>query len=791
MSDDAEPDRPRGLRSDLPRTEFPPAGSAEPYAGFQGTVADRIAASESWWPPRPTPPQGAPNVVVILCDDVGFSDLGCFGGEIDTPSLDRLAADGLRLANFNVTPMCSPSRASLLTGMHTGHRVGVGHVAHSDPGFSGYAMELADDAATMPEILRDQAGYATMMVGKWHLAKDSDLSDAGPRHSWPLGKGFERYYGILDGFTNFHMPHRLVRDNSTVEVERYPDGYYFTDDITEQAVAMVRAVKAAHPAKPFLLYLSHGAAHAPLHAPAELIAKYADRYHVGWDVVREQRLARAIEQGVVEPGTQLPPRNSEPGYEAPAWDGLGDDERTLFARYMAVYAGMVESIDTSLGRLRTALEQLGEWDNTLVVFTSDNGASKEGGTTGTTSYYTHLGGDVDLRKDLARLDLIGGPQTMPHYPQGWAMACNTPYRLYKTTAHQGGRHVPAIVSWPARWGDQGGQVRWQYAHLSDVLPTVLDAIGIEAPTHRGGMPLQPIAGSVMTAWLDDPEVDSTHTDQVFEIQGNRAYLRDNWEIVALHTPLARFDDSQWELYDLEQDPTETRDLAARHAGLVAELSEAWEQAAWDNQILPMDGGDGIKFMIRPDRSAVFERPAVVPFGAPMVERWRSLQLILFRSARATIEVDVADGDQGYLLAHGDQGGGYGVYLEGGVVTFVHNDGHGTVRELDGASLAAGHRRVVLHIDRPAGGTWTIRLDVDGRQVAGGEGFTPLFPMAPFQGIEAGINRRSPVSWRIYQRHGPFAWTGRPGTVTVRALDVAPDSPMNFLDQLRQIALQYD
>lgn len=790
MSDEPET-RPRGLRSDFPRTEFPAAGTAEPYAGFQGTVADRIAASEPYWPPRPTPPEGAPNVVVILCDDVGFSDIGCFGGEIETPNLDRLADEGIRLANFNVTPMCSPSRASLLTGMHTGHRVGVGHVCHSDPGFSGYAMELADDAATMPEILRDQAGYATLMVGKWHLAKDSDLSDAGPFHSWPLGKGFGRYYGLLDGFTNFHQPHRLVRDNSTVDVDRWPDDYYLTEDLTEQAIAMVRSTRAADPAKPFLLYFSHGAAHAPLHAPQRLIDKYADRYRAGWDAVREQRLTAAIAAGVVPAGTELPPRNSEPGYETPPWEELSDDERTVFARYMAVYAAMVETIDESLGRLRAALEELDQWDNTLLVFTSDNGASREGGTTGTTSYYTHLGGEIDVSRDVERLDLIGGPQTMPHYPQGWAMACNTPYRLYKTTTHQGGRHVPAIVSWPARWGGHGGQVRWQFAHLSDVLPTVLDVTGIEAPTERAGAPLQPIAGHVMTPWLDDPGAAGTHRDHIFELAGNRAYLRDNWEIVSLHTPYARFDDSQWELYDLGSDPTEIRDLAAEHTELVAELSAAWEQAAWENQILPMDGGDGLKFMIRPERSQVFEQPAVVPFGAPTVERWRSLQLIFFRSARATIDVAYRAGDQGCLMAHGDQGGGYGVYVEDGRLLFVHNDGHGEVRTLDGGQLPDGTQQVVVHVDRPEGGTWTIRLEVDGTEVARGEGFVPLFPMAPFQGIDAGIDRRSPVSWRIYQQHGPFPWTGTPGRVTVEALEPAPDSPFEMMDVLRDLALQYD
>ncbi|MBW3664986.1 MAG: arylsulfatase [Actinobacteria bacterium] len=792
----------------FPRSDFPPTGSSEPYAGFEGVVTDRIAGSESWWPPRPTPPTGAPNVVVVLCDDLGFSDIGCFGSEIETPNLDLLAEEGIRLANFNVTPMCSPSRASLLTGMNTGHRVGVGHVAHSDPGFSGYAMELADDAATMPEILRDGAGYATFAVGKWHLAKDSDLSDAGPKHSWPLGKGFERYYGFLDGFTNFHHPHRLVRDNTTVEVDRYPDGYYLTDDLTSQAIALIGSARAANPTKPFLLYLAHGAVHAPLQAPAELIAKYADRYQVGWDAIRTTRHRRALELGVVPPGTELPPRNSEPGYEAPPWDQLGDDERTVFARYMAVYAAMVETIDVSLGRLRGALEELDEWENTLLVFTSDNGASREGGLTGTTTYFTHLGGEVEVSRDLARLDLIGGPQTVSHYPQGWAMACNTPYRLYKLNTHQGGRHVPAIVSWPARWRDQAGSIRWQYAHLSDVLPTVLDVVGVDAPRERGGAPLQPIAGHVMTPWLDDPSVDSTHREHVFEVQGNRAYLRDNWEIVSLHQPLAAFDDSEWELYDLSEDPTEIRDLAAEHADLVTELSRAWDEAAWREQIYPMDEGSGLKFMIRPDRDEVFERPAVLPFFTPTLERWRSLQFILFRSCRATVSwpgstgdgdgdggagggAGYRPGDAGYLIAHGDQGGGYGLYVSDGRLTFVHNDGHGSLRHLDGGELADGVTEIVLHLDRPAGGTWTVRLEVGGAEVARDEGFRPLFPMAPFQGIEAGINRRSPVSWGIYERHGSYRWTGAPGVVRYEAFEPAPDAPFHYLEDIRRIAMQYD
>ncbi|MCU0309464.1 MAG: sulfatase-like hydrolase/transferase [Acidimicrobiales bacterium] len=346
------------------------------YAGFEGRVGRVFATSEPWWPPRPQAPEGAPNIVVILVDDLGYADLGCYGSEIATPNIDRLAAGGLRYTNFHSAPMCSPTRAALLTGMEP-HLAGVGTVAHSDPGFPGYAMELAPDVVTLPETLRS-AGYATYMVGKWHLSKDSDQSDAGPRDSWPCQRGFDRYYGFLDAFTNLHQPHRLVSDNQAVEIDSYPDDYYFTDDITDRAIAWMKAGKAADPTKPFFTYVAHGAVHAPLHAPADAIARQKGRYDAGWDALREARYRRQLELGVVAPGVELAPRNTEPGNDVAPWDSLTAPQQELFSRHMEVFAAMVETVDASTGRILDALEEMGELDNTIVVFTSDNGASREG-----------------------------------------------------------------------------------------------------------------------------------------------------------------------------------------------------------------------------------------------------------------------------------------------------------------------------------------------------------------------------------------------------------------------------
>jgi arylsulfatase A-like enzyme len=741
---------------------------------FQGTVGRTVAGSSPFWPPRPDP-TGKPNVLVVLVDDLGFADLGCFGSEIDTPHVDALAARGLRYTNFHVTPMCSPTRAALLTGLNP-HAVGVGHVAHSDPGFPGYAMELADNVVTLAEVLRDN-GYSTFMAGKWHLAKDSDCSDAGPRHSWPCQRGFDRFYGFLDGFTNLHHPHRLVQDNTALDIDEYPSDYYLTDDLTDRALEMVRSSKAADPTKPFFLYLAHGAVHAPLLAKAGDIAKYDGRYRHGWDALRDERFERQLAMGVQEPGTALPPRNSERGHEVQPWDSLDPATQKLFAKYMAVYAAMVDNVDQQLGRLLTTLEEMGELDNTLVLFTSDNGASREGEAEGTTAYYQHLLGTTDTAADLARLDEIGGPTTTPHYPRGWAMASGTPYRLYKINTHAGGHSVPMVLSGP---GVPTG-VRRQFAHVTDVLPTLLDLLELDRPTHRHGVALQPVAGASFRPTITSESAPSTHPEQHYEMVGNRGYYRDGWEVVTDHRPLTPFSDAEWELYDLHTDPTETTNLAASRPDLVAELGAAWETAAQANQVFPLDEGSGVKFLQRPPRSAVYGGPVTLYPGTPTLERWRSQQLVANRSF--TVTVRLRSLGEGVLVAHGDQGGGYSLALDAGQLVFHHNDGRGTLRSLSGP---AG-----LHVEAvftaPGGGTWSVALRIDGTEVAAGDGFTILFPMAPFQGIDVGVDRKSPVVWG----RGPARYTGEIESVTYTPGDLAPDSPVALLDVLRELGRKFE
>nr|MBA3302607.1 arylsulfatase [Acidimicrobiia bacterium] len=640
--------------------------AAAAYEGFGGTLGRTFAGSQGWGPPRPTPGPGAPNVVIVLVDDLGFSDLSCYGSEIPTPNLDALAAAGVQWTNFHVTPMCSPTRAALLTGVNP-HRAGAGHVANSDPGFPGYAAELADDVATVAELFR-AAGYATMALGKWHLTKDADMSDAGPKRSWPLQRGFDRYYGFLDAFTNLHHPHRLVQDNHTLEVDEYPKGYFLTDDLTDGALDMVAQVKGSNPSAPFLCYLAEGAVHAPLHCKPEDLERHRGRYDAGWDAIRAHRHERQLALGLLPPGTALPPRNREEGDDVPAWDDLAAEDRVLFARFMEVYAAMVDNVDQNVGRLRTGLAELGVLDDTIFVFLSDNGASREGEEAGTSAYLrTLVSKNVksieDPAADRERIDLLGGPRTLVHYPRGWAMASNTPWRLYKINTHAGGHSVPFLLSWPNSGGAiPVGERRGQWAFVTDLLPTLLELSGVTRPLRVGGVVLQPLAGTSLGAALGDAGAAHPHTEQYFEMNGHRGFYRDGWEIVTRHVPLTEFGEHEWELYDLGADPTELRNCASERPELVAELAEAWELAARENQVYPLDEGSRLRFVTRPPYEDPLRDPVRLLRRTHTLERYRSQLLIQWRSFTVDVELAFRRGDRGTLVAHGDQGGGYALYV---------------------------------------------------------------------------------------------------------------------------------
>ena len=541
-------------------------------------------------------PKGAPNIVYVLYDDLGFSDFGCFGSEIATPTADRLAAEGLRYTNFHVTPLCSPTRACLLTARNH-HSAGMGLLPNFSIGYPGYRGELNHSTATVGEVAQSQ-GYTTFGVGKWHLTPMKQFTGAGPFDQWPLQRGFDRWYGTPDGMTNQWKP-ELIMDNHWVEAPNEPD-YHFTADIVDHAIDFVRDQKNGDAERPFFLYVAFCAVHFPHHVPKSYIDKYQPIFEKGWDQTRADRLLRQKELGLVESNTELPERN--PGVKA--WEDYDQKDRTSMARLQAAYAGMVEHTDEHLGRLVEALEQMGELDNTVFVLFSDNGASQEGGAVGSLNSMRFFTGFMTPEDELTEIhqnrDTIGEAQWVNNYGTGWSMAGNTPLKRYKQDTHGGGVRSPLIVRWPGEVTDPGG-VRTQFHHAIDITPTVLDVAGLALPHMVKGVVQKPLEGTSMRYTFGSPGAQSRKTTQYFEMNGQRALWQDGWKAVTHHTPelepllvlmgdaasVTNFENDRWELYHLDEDWNELRDLAEVEPERLAHMVEIWWEEAAKHDVLPL------------------------------------------------------------------------------------------------------------------------------------------------------------------------------------------------------------
>ncbi len=471
---------------------------------------------------------------------MGFAQLGCYGGSVSTPNIDALARSGLRYTNFHVPALCSPTRASLLTGRNH-HSVGMGYLGAFDTGFLGYRAAISPAAATLPEILRP-TGYGAYATGKWHLVPPAGMSPAGPFDQWPTQRGFDRYYGFLWGEDDQFHP-ELWYDQHRVDVPDVP-GYHLSEDVVDRTLEFIADHVTNRPDDPYLAYVAFGACHAPHQAPSEYTAKYAGQFDHGWDVERERVLERQLETGIVPPETRLSTRDPE----VPAWEALTPDERRLSARLQEAFAGFLEHTDAQIGRLIEFHRAHGLLDDSVIILLSDNGASGEGGRDGTINEYRYfLGLEDDRDEALERIDEIGGPRAHNQYPAGWAMAGNTPLQYYKRFAHGGGVRAPLIVHWPSGLAGQTG-LRRQFHHVVDVLPTILDLAGAEAPSVDGGIEQLPVHGVSMRYSFAAPDAPSARTRQYFETAGNRAIVDGGWKAVAAHRPGTDFDDDHWELY---------------------------------------------------------------------------------------------------------------------------------------------------------------------------------------------------------------------------------------------------
>ena len=683
-------------------------------------ITARVATSEPRFVGYPKPPEGSPNVLVVVLDDVGFAQLGCFGGSIATPNIDRLAAAGLRYDRFHVTSICSSTRAALLTGRNH-HAVGIGLTQESVLGFPGYTGRIPKSAATLARVLRDN-GYNTMAVGKWHLAANGEYSAAGPYERWPIGMGFERYYGFLGAETNQWSP-ELVRDNTHIDPPRSPaEGYHLTEDLADQAIRMIQDQQQAAPGKPFFCYLATGAAHAPHHVAPEWVEPYRGQFDDGWEAWRQRAFERQVAEGIVPPSTTLTERPSW----VPEWSSLSADERRLFARYMEVFAGFLTHTDHHLGRVFDFLDERGIADETMVLLMSDNGASAEGGRNGTLNEAAAwMGLGEDVATAVQHLDEIGSHSTANHYPFGWAWAGNAPFRLWKRYAWLGGVRTPLIV----RWGDRlavPGSVRQQFCHVIDVFPTVLEAVGIEAPTTVDGVTQQPIDGASMLASFGDADAPEHRALQYFEMAGSRGLYFDGWKAVTDHVANQfdershiigshDFDTDRWSLFRLTDDFSEAHDLADELPDTVRLLEELWWAEAGRNQVLPLFEFPTSMAHMHPGEFPRPSRGFYGPDGGPIIE---SHLPALMGGFELRAHVDIPEGGaEGMIAAIGDSHGGWAVYLLDGRLV-------ATIALLDARHRVADEQPVppgqhVLGVRYEAGRAPTLTLSIDGDDVASG------------------------------------------------------------------------
>ena len=712
---------------------------------FGGRIGRDWRDSEPWWPPEPTAPTGAPNVVLIVLDDVGFAQFGCYGSDIATPTIDGLAAGGVRLANFRTTALCSPTRACLLTGRNH-HRSGMGRVADLASGFPGYWGKPPPENGFLSEILRAN-GFATYAVGKWHLSPEDEVHMAASRATWPLGRGFDRWYGFHGGETHQFVP-ALYHDNHSVRPPRsIEDGYHLSADLADRAIEFLGDLRAVDDDLPFFLYFCTGACHSPHQAPRSWIERYAGHFDGGWDDWRQRTYARQLEMGVIPPGTELSPR---PPW-VPAWEELSDTERTVASRFMECFAGFLSYTDAQIGRLIGFLEDTGELDNTVVMVVSDNGASSEGGREGSINDIRLQNLDPASTAEMYdRLDEIGGPLTHNNYPWGWTMAGNTPFKRWKREVHQGGVADPCIVSWPAKLSKSAGGIRHQFVHAIDVLPTVLEMVGLEVPDQIGSVPQSAIDGIGFSYLLgpDGASAPEQHVTQHFEMLTSRALYHRGWKAVTYHpvgpiyddglNPNAPFDEDRWELYHVAEDLSEVHDLADEHPERVAEMVEMWWDEAERNQVLPLD--NRILWVItnpKPHRRRHRTSYRYFPGGSQVPEA--VAVNVRNRSHAMTVKVELPEGGvpSGVLLALGSALGGWSFHVLNGRLRYVHNlygkESH--VIAADGVLSPGPHTlRFAFEKDERHGGTGTLL--VDGDVVA--EGAIRRFTPAGFNGVGVGL-----------------------------------------------------
>ncbi len=655
-----------------------------PGTAFPGQLGRTIAESTAAWPMPDRAKPGSPNVLFIILDDTGFGQFGCYGSPINTPALNRLAKDGLLYTNMHTTALCSPTRSCVLTGRNH-HSNGMACITEGASGYPGSNGIIPFENGFLSEILV-QKGYNTYAVGKWHLTPSEQTSAAGPYDRWPLGRGFERFYGFLGGDTSQYYPD-LVYDNHQIEPPKTPEqGYHLTEDLVDHAIQFIADGKQVAPQKPFFLYFATGANHAPHQAPKEWADKYKGKFDDGWDAYREKVFANQKQLGIMAKDAEL----SRHDPDVQDWNALPPEEKKLYARMMEVFAGFFEHTDHHIGRLIDYLERAGHLDNTLIMVLSDNGASAEGGPHGSVNENKFFNNIPELvEENLRALDELGGPKYFNHYPWGWAWAGDTPFRRWKRETYRGGVSDPFLVHWP-RGIKAAGQIRPQFAHAIDMVPTVLDCLQIDPPEAIRGVTQSPIQGFSFAHTFEDPKAPARHVTQYFEMFGHRSLYHDGWRAVCpypgasfkeaavpLGTPLTEdklreLDSKGWELYNVEKDPAETKNLAVEERARLIEMIALWYVEAGKYNVLPIDSRLTMRLVDeRPQIALTREQYMYYPHTSFVPGKIAANTLNRPHMITAMVQIPKG-GAEGVVLAHGGNTGGYSLFVQNKRLHYAYN-----------------------------------------------------------------------------------------------------------------------
>ena len=628
---------------------------------FQGTIAKSYEESVEWWPEPTRPPEGAPNVIIFLLDDVGFAQVGSFGGLIETPNIDRLAENGLRYNNFHTTALCSPSRATLMAGRFP-HSIGLGSHALTAMGFPGYNAIVPETAKSVANYLQ-QAGYVNYALGKWDHTPLYEVSQVGPFDRWPSGEGFDHAYTFMAADVHQFIP--VMWNDHTPEP--YRKTYHLDRDLADRAIQWITGHKSLRPDDPFMMLWASGSMHSPHHAPAEYLEKYRGKFDLSWDVAREMILENQKRLGIIPQDTQLTERIDE----IPAWDSVSDEERRLYARQMETFAAQMEFVDAQIGRVVENLERIGELDNTLIFVTSDNGASGEGGLAGTfNETYVLNGLQTSLEANLGHYDNWGDATTYPHYHAGWAMAGNTPFRYFKQSEHRGGQHDALVIHWPNGISAKG-EIRNQYHHISDIAPTILEAAGLSVPDGYHGVKQQPMNGVSILYSFNDADAPNRKQRQYYEMFGNRAMWAEGWKAVTLHAKrmpwdinvTLPFEQDEWELYHVAEDFSESTNVAEQFPEKLAELEAMFDEEAWKYNVYPLYDDMIRRLAVQQDR--LFGDQKEYVYYAPGAFRIaeKASAPVKNRSHTITTTIDLKGNEEGVIAAVGGMTGGFTLFIK--------------------------------------------------------------------------------------------------------------------------------